>query len=270
MSIPLYQIDSFANAPFEGNPAAVCLMSHPASDEWLQNVAIEMNLSETAFVWKEDDGFRIRWFTPGTEVDLCGHATLAAAHAIWEHKWESADEIVFHSRSGILRAAQRDENIWLDFPAEVPEPSETNEAIVRALGVHNIKWFGKNRFDFYVELENEQAVLDCTPNFFELGKITERGAIVTASAETGSGDVRVDFVSRFFGPACGIDEDPVTGSAHVGLGPYWAQKMKKDELIGFQASSRGGFVTVRVDDARVHLGGKAITIFKTELMIEPE
>ena len=266
MGIALYQIDSFANAPFEGNPAAVCLMTEPASDDWLQKVAIEMNLSETAFVWREDSQLRLRWFTPGLEVDLCGHATLAAAHAIWDAGWmEPSKSIVFASRSGRLEATRTDGVIWLDFPAVGPVEAPPVPDLVEALGVKDVRWFGKNQFDYFLELADEKAVLDCRPEFGKLGQLTERGAIVTAASERPD----VDFVSRFFGPACGIDEDPVTGSAHAGLSPYWVNKMGINDLVGYQASPRGGFVSTRLAGDRVHLGGKALTIFKTELLCNP-
>lgn len=265
MGIPLFQIDAFAGAPFRGNPAAVCLMDAPGPDGWLQAVAGEMNLSETAFVWKERRGFRLRWFTPTVEVDLCGHATLAAAQAIWQAQWAPVDKpILFHSRGGPLQATREGGQTFLDFPALPAVERPVNRAIVAALGVEPV-WFGRNEFDYLVEVEDAADVYDCQPDFLILGELTGRGTIVTARSDRDD----CDFVSRFFAPACGIDEDPVTGSAHVCLGPYWAAQLKRSDLIGYQASRRGGLVATRMEKERVRLGGEAVTVFRGELLAQP-
>ncbi len=266
MSIKMFQVDAFASGPFTGNPAAVCLMTEAATDQWLQSVAMEMNLSETAFVWKRGPGFHLRWFTPATEVELCGHATLAASHVLWEAGWASPGQAIeFDSLSGCLHSSQQEGKIYLDFPAksisEVEEPVE----IVESLGIKPL-FCGKNDFDFFFEVATRSEVETCTPDFPRLGALTERGAIVMAGNEDGD----CDFVSRFFGPACGINEDPVTGSAHVGLAPYWSSRLENNELTGYQASSRGGYVHTRVDGDRVHLGGTAVTIVQGQLTLAVE
>lgn len=261
--IPIYQVDAFTEKPFAGNPAAVCFLDSARDDSWLQNVAAEMNLAETAFLIEKEDGFSLRWFTPAIEVDLCGHATLASAHALWETgKCDATGKIVFHTRSVILEAIREDSEIVLDFPNEAASDSSAPNGLLDALGVSQTLFVGKNRFDFLIELETEETLKALTPDFREIAKLDVRGVIVT----TRSSSKEFDFVSRYFAPGAGIDEDPVTGSAHCCLGPYWANKLDRQELTGFQASARGGIVRVKVEEGRVKLKGKAITVLKGSLV----
>ena len=259
----LLQIDAFTAQPFRGNPAAVCLLDRQREDAWMQNVATEMNLSETAFLLPREDGFLLRWFTPAVEVALCGHATLASAHALWEERLTPPDaQIRFHTKSGLLTADRDGGVIELDFPATRAERADPAPGLLEALGVDKPLYVGRNRFDYFVEVESEDAVRGLAPNHGELRKIEVRGVVVTSRAGS---TTAADFVSRFFAPGSGIDEDPVTGSAHCTLAPYWAAKLGKQELTGFQASPRGGYVRVRVAGDRVKLGGKAVTVFRGEL-----
>ena len=259
------QIDAFTERPYSGNPAAVCLLGGERDARWMQAVAEEMNLSETAFVRPGSDGFELRWFTPAVEVDLCGHATLAAAHALWSEARVPDDaEIRFQTRSGLLTAARNGKLIELDFPATSPAASDLEEAEVRslgdALGVVP-KRVVRSAFDLLVEVGTDRAVREARPDFRRLGELDCRGVIVTSTSD----DARFDFVSRFFAPGVGVNEDPVTGSAHCCLGPYWGERLGKREMTAFQASSRGGVVRVRVSGDRVILGGHAVTVFKGEL-----
>ena len=253
--IPLLQIDAFAAEPFTGNPAAVCLPATEPPASWMQQVAAEMNLSETAFAWPSGDGFGLRWFTPLAEVDLCGHATLATAHALWEtDRLAKGEPARFTTRSGELTASQAGEAIQLDFPA-VPAEACPVGGLAGALG-SEIIWCGKNRMDFMVQLPSAEAVRRCAPDFPRVAKLETRGIIVTAEAD----EDRIDFISRFFCPAHGIDEDPVTGSAHCALAPFWAECLGQETFVGFQASGRGGRVQCTLNGERVRLGGKAVTV----------
>jgi PhzF family phenazine biosynthesis protein len=258
------QVDAFADRPFAGNPAAVCLLASPAKPEWMQQVAREMNLAETAFLVRRNDGFDLRWFTPSVEVDLCGHATLASAHVLWEEgQLKPTESARFHTRSGTLTASRHGNLIWLDFPATPPEPAASPIDLRQGLGQHaDVKYIGRTPFDFLVELESESAVRSLAPNLNALTRLGVRGVIITARSDNGSHD----FVSRFFAPGAGINEDPVTGSAHCGLGPFWASRLGKRELVGYQASERGGTVRVRLEGDRAHLGGQAITMLRGELL----
>ncbi|MBS1252138.1 MAG: putative isomerase YddE [Anaerolineales bacterium] len=256
MGLEIFQVDAFTDTPFSGNPAAVCVLSAPADEVWMQNVALEMNLSETAFLQRRDDGFNLRWFTPAVEVDLCGHATLASAHILWEQGYLSEGEVArFHTLSGLLTADRKGEWIELNFPAEPEEPVAAPDDLAEALGA-TPKYVGKNRLDYVVEVDSEETVRDLAPDFGRLLALSDRGFIVTSRAGTSE----YDFVSRFFAPAVGINEDPVTGSAHCCLGPFWAGRLGKDELQAYQASARGGDVRVRVSGDRVYLGGQAVTV----------
>ena len=259
------QIDAFADRPFSGNPAAVCLLEDEADAQWMQAVAAEMNLSETAFVRPIDGDFELRWFTPAVEVDLCGHATLAAAHALWsEQVMDGSNVIRFRTRSGLLTAVQRGEFVELDFPATKPVAAELEDVQVRELGdVLGVtpQHVGRSAFDLLVEVESERDLRAARPDFRRLAGIAPRGVIVTCR----SGDPRFDFLSRFFAPAVGVDEDPVTGSAHCCLGPYWSERLGKAAMTAFQASSRGGVVRVRVSGERILLTGRAVTVFRGEL-----
>jgi PhzF family phenazine biosynthesis protein len=262
MEIPLYQVDAFTDQAFAGNPAAVCLLPEERDDKWMQAVAAEMNLSETAFLLEQDDSYRLRWFTPKIEVDLCGHATLASAHVLWSEGRVPLDqEIHFHTNSGVLSACRCGDLIELDFPSEPESEVETPTGLLEALGV-SARYVGKNRFDFLVELESEEELRGMKPDFAMLGNIEVRGVIVTSR----SASPVYDFVSRFFAPRAGIDEDPVTGSAHCCLGPYWQKQLGKSEMTAYQASARGGVVRVRIVGDRVMLGGQAVTVMKGSLL----
>ncbi|MEQ9619321.1 MAG: PhzF family phenazine biosynthesis protein [Deltaproteobacteria bacterium] len=258
MSIEIFQVDAFAEKPFTGNPAAVCILERPADPVWMQKLAAEMNLSETAFLSPRGGGFNLRWFTPTTEVELCGHATLAAAHVLWESGCLEPDKRAeFYTESGVLTASKTGKLIELDFPSEPETEIRTLPLLEEALGI-DARYVGKNRFDYLMEAGSEEIVRKLDPDFNLLREIPARGVIVTSV----SGSPEYDIVSRFFAPASGIDEDPVTGSAHCCLGPYWMKKLGKKEFTAFQASPRGGVVHVRVNGGRVVLGGKAVIVFK--------
>jgi PhzF family phenazine biosynthesis protein len=260
----IYQVDAFTDKPFTGNPAGVCVLPGPKEDAWMQNVAREMNLSETAFLLKQADGYRLRWFTPAVEVELCGHATLASAHILWETGLLSPEESArFHTLSGLLTAARRENEVELDFPATPDEPAQAPAGLAEILGAQP-KNFRSSRFDHLVELESEELVRNLRPDFTRLKALPVRGIMVTSRASTPG----FDFVSRFFGPAVGIDEDPVTGSAHCCLGLYWSSRLGKTDLVAYQASARGGVVKVAVAGERVRLRGKAVTIMVAELVVE--
>jgi predicted PhzF superfamily epimerase YddE/YHI9 len=265
VSWPLYQVDAFTAEPFAGNPAAVVLLEGGEDPGWMQRVAAEMNLSETAFLRQVEPGrYRLRWFTPAVEVELCGHATLASAHVLWSEGLASPGQpLRFDTASGPLAARPGDGGaIWLDFPATPAEPVDPPGGLLDALGGGAARFVGRGRFDYLVELAGEAAVHDLAPDVRGLGGLGSRGVIVTAAA---AGPGGYDFVSRYFAPAAGIDEDPVTGSAHCTLGPYWATRLGRAELTGFQASARGGLVQVRPQGDRVLLGGQAVTVLRGRL-----
>lgn len=254
----LLQIDAFTAQAFRGNPAAVCLLDSERDSEWMQNVAAEMNLAETAFLLRRDDGdYSLRWFTPAIEVALCGHATLASAHALYEeHGLTSAR---FHTQSGVLTAERIENTIELDFPAILEERVDAQEGLLESLGITAPVYVGRNKFDYLVEISSEAEVRALDPDHSRLRKISARGVIVTSRSR------EFDFVSRFFAPGSGIDEDPVTGSAHCCLAPYWAAKLGKESMIAYQASPRGGIVRVRLAGDRVKLTGEAVTVLRGEL-----
>lgn len=262
MNQRVVQVDSFTAVPYAGNPAAVCVMAEPREDEWMQRVAMEMNLSETAFLVAEQDGYRLRWFTPAAEVDLCGHATLAAAHVLWEDAHLPEDRAaVFYTRSGRLGATHHDGWITLDFPAKAPAVVEPPRGLIESLGVKPVA-VEKNAFDYIVEVANTRDVLGAAPDMKALRQVQCRGVILTSRSDT----AEYDFISRFFAPAVGVDEDPVTGSAHCCLAPYWAERIGRTTMVGFQASARGGIVRVRVHGDRVFLSGQAVTVMRGELL----
>jgi PhzF family phenazine biosynthesis protein len=262
VGIEIYQVDAFTGEPFKGNPAAVCLLPEPKPDLWLQAVAQEMNLSETAFLRRQEDGFNLRWFTPAVEVELCGHATLASAHILWELGLLAPQEPArFHTASGLLTAVRSGKEIELNFPATSPEQADPPPGLQEALGVE-ARYVGRSRYDYLVEVDSEVVVRAVKPDLGKLRELSDRGVMVTSIASTAG----YDFVSRFFAPAAGIDEDPVTGSAHCCLGPYWRGRLGKSELMAYQASARGGVVRVRVDGNRVFLGGRAVTVLRGELV----
>jgi len=261
-SQPFTQVNAFTDRPFAGNPAAVCLLPAARDAEWMQLVAREMNLAETAFLVRENRDFQLRWFTPMCEVDLCGHATLASAHALWEGGHLASNQAGrFQTRSGLLTAERRDGLIWLDFPSTPPTPAEPPADLSHGLGVP-LRYVGRTPFDYLVEVDGEAAVRELAPDLTALGRLPVRGVIVTGRAES-SGQ---DFVSRFFAPAAGIPEDPVTGSAHCALAPYWAGQLGRSGLVGYQASVRGGMVRVQLAGDRVWLGGHAVTVMRGELL----
>jgi PhzF family phenazine biosynthesis protein len=262
-NVPIWQIDAFTDKPFAGNPAAVCLLDAPADDVWMQSVATEMNLSETAFVRPLNSGFELRWFTPEVEVDLCGHATLATAFGLWEMGVLSPKQsIEFHTRSGVLTASRREEIIELDFPAAPVEPCEPPDGLLEALGI-DATFVGTTKFDRFLVVDSVEKIRALQPDFRQLAKIATRGTIVTAVSDM----LEVDFISRFFAPSYGIDEDPVTGSAHCALAPYWAKQLGKMRMVGYQASERGGTVHVELNGDRVILGGQAVLVMKGELTV---
>jgi PhzF family phenazine biosynthesis protein len=262
MATHLTTVDAFTDTAFSGNPAAVCVLDAPRNDSWMQAVAREMNLAETAFLVRSGDEFGLRWFTPAVEVDLCGHATLASAHVLWENGHLAAGkEARFHTRSGLLTATRQDSWITLDFPATSPVPCDLPPELTDALGAP-IRFAARTPFDYLAELESEAAVRSLAPDMALLARLGGRGVIVTSRSSTAG----FDFVSRFFGPAVGIPEDPVTGSAHCALGPLWGERLGKVSLVGYQASARGGIVRVSLRGDRVLLSGQAITVLRAELL----
>lgn len=262
MQQEVFQVDAFTTRRFAGNPAGVCVLPDEGDEVWMQCVAGEMNLSETAFLHRRSDGFGLRWFTPEVEVELCGHATLASAHVLWESGELQGDEkAVFHTRSGVLTASRAEDWIELDFPATPAEAVDAPPDLVDALGVEPV-FVGRSIFDYLVEVGTEDEVRGVAPDFGLLGKVPCRGVMVTSRADGG----RFDFVSRFFAPGTGVNEDPVTGSAHCTLGPYWQSRLGKSEFLAYQASRRGGEVKVRVAGDRVLLGGQAVTVMRGTLV----
>ena len=258
MPIPIDRIDAFADAPFHGNPAVVCRLAAPADAAWMQRVAAEMNCSETAFVVPRADGFDLRWFTPTMEVDLCGHATLAAAHALWA-AGATADTLVFHTRSGALPVRRDGYLIVLDFPADPPRPASPPEALLDALGVLPQSVL-RGRSDWLVEVASAEEVRALAPDLNLLASVPARGVIVTAAGDDS------DVISRFFAPAAGIAEDPVTGSAHCTLAPFWSRRLGRTRLTAFQASARGGRLRLDLIGDRVHIAGRAVTVARGELL----
>ncbi|MBD2384676.1 PhzF family phenazine biosynthesis protein [Cylindrospermum sp. FACHB-282] len=260
----IIQVDAFTNKPFAGNPAAVCVLPFPQDEDWLQNVAMEMNLSETAFLVKQDDGFNLRWFTPMVEVPLCGHATLASAHVLWSEGHLSPDEVArFYTKSGVLIAKLQGDWIELDFPVNHSQEIEAPSELSQALGVACKSVF-QNSLGYLVEVESEELVRDMQPNFQMLKTLPVADVIVTSLTNPASD---YDFVSRFFAPGLGINEDPVTGAAHCCLAPFWRSRLNKDHFLAYQASSRGGVVKVSYGgDERVFLSGQAVTIMHGELI----
>jgi len=260
MGPKIFTVDAFTDKPFSGNPAGVCILSEEREEVWMQSIAREMNLSETAFLTESDNGYSLRWFTPKVEVNLCGHATLASAHILFERGYLKREEQArFHTRSGLLTATSKESWIELDFPNQPVAPSSPPTGLVESLGVRP-KFIGKNVLYYIVEVESEEIVRGLKPDYGRLVSVPVNGVAVTSRATTPG----FDFVSRFFAPAFGIDEDPVTGSSHCGLGPFWEERLHKSELTAYQASVRGGVIHVRVASDRVFLGGRAITILQGE------
>ncbi len=261
MSQRIVQIDAFTNRPFSGNPAAVCLMEGPADDSWMQNVAAEMNLAETAFLYPIETGYHLKWFTPEVEVELCGHATLASAFLLFIDRIVDLDTTInFQTLSGELTASLDGDNVTLDFPSKPPTDCDPPEGLIKAIGATPI-YVGMSMFDMIVELQSENDVRSLQPDFGLLKQIDVRGLIVTAQGES-----EYDCVSRFFAPRVGINEDPVTGSAHCVLAPYWAGKLGKEKLLAYQASKRGGEVRLQLKGERVLLLGQAVITMRGELV----
>lgn len=259
---PIFQVDAFTDKPFSGNPAAVVLLEAQAETGWMQSVAREMNLSETAFVHPIETGYHLRWFTPEVEVDLCGHATLATAHILWQTgAVPTAERIRFNTRSGWLTAEKKGEQIDLDFPSAPVVEADISEEIIQAAGVVP-DFAGISGDKWFFEVMDEKTVRALTPDFEALRQRKGRALVVTAPSDTPG----IDFVSRYFAPWIGINEDPVTGSAHCMLGPYWSRKLRKNNLVGYQASARGGLVRVRVSADRTYVGGSAVTVFAGKLI----
>lgn len=262
MGLAIVQVDAFTDTPFAGNPAAVCILPAQRDERWMQDVAREMNLSETAFLHREGDGYRLRWFTPTVEVALCGHATLASAHVLWEGGHLAPSTTArFHTKSGQLTAERRGAWIELDFPGTIAAPAEPPPGLLAALNVQAVA-VGRSRFDYLVEVHNEDVVRRLSPDFTALGRVDARGIMVTSRSSTAG----FDFVSRFFAPASGINEDPATGSSHCALAPHWSKRLGKAELVAYQASPRGGVVRTRIQSDRVIIGGQAVTVLRGELV----
>jgi PhzF family phenazine biosynthesis protein len=265
MTIPIVQVDAFTAQPFAGNPAAVCILPATKEAAWMQHVAREMNLAETAFLQRRDgDGsdFDLRWFTPAVEVDLCGHATLASAHVLWETGQLAVTEVArFHTRSGLLTATRRGDWIDLDFPLMPVTAVDSPLGLSEALGV-TPRYVGRSRFDILVQVESEPIVRDLEPDFRQLATVDARGVIVTSRATS----TDHDFVSRFFAPQSGIDEDPVTGSSHCCLAAFWRTELGKDRFVARQLSARGGVLQLQIVGDRVRLGGQAVTVLRGELL----
>jgi PhzF family phenazine biosynthesis protein len=263
--VPLFQVDAFTSTAFGGNPAAVCLLDEPVDEAWMQAVATEMNLSETAFLVPRDAGcFDLRWFTPAVEVDLCGHATLASAHVLWQEGRDGGvSELEFVTRSGVLGAVRRDDVIELDFPAIPADDKAPPPDLLDALGV-DAERTATNGVDWIVQVADETIVRAAQPDIRRLGTVDCRGVVITARADEGT---PADVVSRFFAPKVGIDEDPVTGSAHCALAPWWSQQLGRTELVAHQVSARGGELRVRIDGDRVALGGRAVTVLRGQLLV---
>lgn len=265
MALRITQVDAFTDTPFRGNPAAVCILAEPGDAHWMQQVAREMNLSETAFVYrKEKNSFQLRWFTPAAEVDLCGHATLASAHVLWEEEYlDLGQQVRFHTHSGLLTVTRQGAWITMDFPATPATPVvQPPLELMQALSVEP-NWIGKSRYDYLVEVDSEATLRALRPDFATLGCVPVRGVIVTSRSASPVYDV----VSRSFAPRVGVNEDPVTGSAHCTLAPFWSERLGKTELIAYQASPRGGVVRMRMSGERVVLSGQAVTVLRGELWV---
>ncbi|HEV8631273.1 MAG TPA: PhzF family phenazine biosynthesis protein [Thermoanaerobaculia bacterium] len=266
MSVRFTHVDAFTSEPFGGNPAAVVVLPAWPQEGWMQAVAAEMNLSTTAYLVRQDGGFGLRWFTPATELALCGHATLASARVLWDEGQASAGApIVFHTRNDQLTATRSGDWIELDFPATPPSEAVVPQGLAEALGVE-ARWVGRSRFDLVAVVDDEAAVRAAAPDPGRVRALGVRGVMVTAATAAGSSH---DFVSRFFAPGVGLAEDPVTGSAHCCLAPYWAARLGRSELVGYQASQRGGVVRVRVLGDRVQLGGQTTVVARGELLADP-
>ena len=270
MKLPIFTVDAFTNKPFSGNPAAVCLLQEDIPTSLMQNIAFELNLAETAFVLKEAEGdaYSLRWMTPISEVDLCGHATLATSHILWQQGIYPKDKTIHYStRSGILKADYYKGEIGLDFPAIPQKKIDYPPELIDAIGGVQPKYVGMTKWNYIIELESEADVLNLKPNFDTMLKLPGWGTIITAKAEADFGKQGYDFISRFFAPEKGIQEDPVTGSAHCALAPYWQGRLGKDTFKAYQASERGGTIGLKVSGDRVMLTGEAVTVISGEIEV---
>lgn len=256
-------VDAFTDKPFSGNPAAVCLLDTPLNETRMKQIAAEINLSETAFLSPEGNSYRLRWFTPTAEVKICGHATLATAHVLWEQKITSADELEFYTLSGRLTARKCEEGIELNFPVEPVQSAALPAGMIDAIGAEPI-FTGKTEVRYFVELDSSERVRTLKPNINKLSDYPPGRLIVTSRSD----DPHFDFISRYFAPGVGIPEDPVTGSAHCALACYWAEKLQKKEFLAYQASARGGQMKVVLDGERVRLTGKAVTVIRSTFEVE--
>lgn len=266
MKLPIFTVDAFTNEPFKGNPAAVCLLTEDIPTSLMQSIAFELNLAETAFVLKEkdSDAYSLRWMTPNSEVDLCGHATLATSHIMWQEGICKKDETInFNTRSGLLTAKYISGKITLDFPSIPQKKIEYSPELIDAIGGAKPKYVGMTKWNYLIELESEDDIINLKPNFDIMLTLPGWGTIITAKAE----EKRYDFVSRFFAPEKGIQEDPVTGSAHCALGPYWQGRLGKDSFIAYQASERGGTLGIKINGDRVMLSGEAVTVISGEIEV---
>jgi PhzF family phenazine biosynthesis protein len=260
MNVSFYQVDAFTDRLFGGNPAGVCPIDQWLPDETMQKIAMENNVSETAFFIRKGDGFHIRWFTPKVEVALCGHATLASAHIIFQNLGFQGETISFESRSGILNVSREGNLLILDFPANMPQRTSLPDDFVQALNITPVQCY-RGKDDYLLLYKSQKEIEALIPDFKKLEKVDARAVIVTAPGE------KVDFVSRFFGPRVGVDEDPVTGSAHTVLIPFWAEKLGKKEMKALQLSRRGGTLFCRLRGDRVDIGGQAVTYLKGEITV---
>lgn len=258
----IVQVDAFTDHSFAGNPAGVCVMAGPADPVWMQQVAAEMNVSETAFLYPVDDGYHLRWFTPGAEVPLCGHATLASAHVLWQDgHLAPVQEARFRTLSGLLTARRQHGLIELDFPADAYQPCEPPDKLLSAFALRPVQ-VSRTHNRFLLEFADEQQVRELRPDHARIAELQVQGVIVTARAATAP----YDFVSRYFAPRVGVNEDPVTGSSHCSLTPYWTERLGKRTLLAYQASARGGVLHVRLDGERVKIAGQAVTVLRGELL----
>jgi PhzF family phenazine biosynthesis protein len=263
MTVPIYQVDAFASGPLAGNPAVVCLLTHEQPDEWMQSLAAAREVSETAFLLPIKGGYQARFFSPLTEIPLCGHATLAAAHVAWERGlWPQDSPIVFHCADGVVTTSRRGGVIWLDFPREEIEPAPAPPGLQEALGAP-LRCVGRTPRRHVLEADREETIRGVRPDFDALKRCCpDRGIVVTSA----SSDPCYDFVSRYFAPSFGVNEDPVCGTAHCCLGPFWQERHGRSEMVARQVSPRGGVVRVRIDSDRVHLGGTAVTVSASEVL----
>lgn len=257
----IYIVDAFTDRPYKGNPAAICILDSEQPEHWMQSVANEMNLSETAFLLEQAGGYSLRWFTPEAEVDLCGHATLASAHVLWEQGFVQNEEIRFITKSGILTASKAGDWIEMNFPLEVEQENAPPIELVQGLGSPYI-YVGKNRLDYVIEVENEEVLANLQPDFNLWKSVKTRGIIVTSKTNR----PQIDFVSRCFYPALGVNEDPVTGSAHCCLGPFWKDRLNKNNLTALQLSKREGILKLTIQENRILISGQAVTTLKGVLM----